>query len=309
MASSGVAARMRSHTGSRSRSSGSAKEMKGRPARSTRGCAEIGAATRMSWPARRMAEANGTSGPKWPAPAVEARRTRMSSPGRRRRPGPIPGAGIRRCSISSVARDQHVGDERGREQPVVDHAGRRRQPGGERGRVVERAEVVGDRPAVGAERHVAQLRRSPSARSVAGMPNASSSSGTGGPSASTTLSPEAITTKRSAAAATTFSRVCAPPPPLMTQLSGIDLVGAVDRDVEPVELLERLDREPERAGGDLGGDRGGDAAQRQPAAGERRQQRGDGRAGAEADPARRPRSARRGLGRGALVGLAVSHRR
>src|SRR3954447_1236186 len=60
----------------------------------------------------------------------------------------------------------------------------------------------------------------PSARRVAGMPKARSSSGTGGASASTTLSPEAITTKRSAAAATIFSRVWAPPPPLTSQPPG-----------------------------------------------------------------------------------------
>ena len=65
---------------------------------------------------------------------------------------------------------------------------------------------------------------------------------------------------------------------------GLDLVGAVDRDVEPVELLERLDREPERARRDLGRDRGRDAADVEPARGERRQQVGDRRAGAEPDP-------------------------
>jgi hypothetical protein len=90
---------------------------------------------------------------------------------------------------------------------------------------------------------------------------------------------------------------------------GIDLVGAVDRDVEPVELLERLDRQPERARGDLGGDRGGDAAQRQPAGGQGRQQWRDRRARPEADPVPVLDQRDRGLRRGALLGVAVSHRR
>src|SRR5207247_7231343 len=50
-----------------------------------------------------------------------------------------------------------------------------------------------------------------------------------------------------------------------------DLVGAVDRDVEPVEPLERLDREPESASPLLGLRRGRDAAKIEAAAGEGRQ--------------------------------------
>src|SRR4051794_1049391 len=139
-----------------------------------------------------------------------------------------------------------------------------------------------------------------SAWSVACAPKARSSSGTGGPSAATTLSDDAMTTKRSAPPPTNFSRRWAPPPPLTRPppgprhadllarvgaaaalhqpAVGSDLVGAVDRDVEPVELLEGLDAEPELARHPLRGGRRGDAAQPQPPRGERRQEVRDRRA-------------------------------
>ena len=73
---------------------------------------------------------------------------------------------------------------------------------------------------------------------------------------------------------------------------GGDLVGAVDRDVEPLQAVEVLDRDAELARLFLGGDRGGDAAdaaeaaaRRSPAAGRRRSSRCRGR------PSSRPRPA------------------
>src|SRR5262249_33502633 len=65
---------------------------------------------------------------------------------------------------------------------------------------------------------------------------------------------------------------------------GPDLVGAVDRDVEPREAVEILDGDAEGAGLPLGRHRGGDTAEvLQAASGDRRQQVGDRRTGAEAD--------------------------
>ena len=63
------------------------------------------------------------------------------------------------------------------------------------------------------------------------------------------------------------------------------LVGAVDRDVEALEALEGLDLDPQPAGRILGRRRGGYAADPgESAFGQRRQQVGDGGAGAQADP-------------------------
>ena len=61
-----------------------------------------------------------------------------------------------------------------------------------------------------------------------------------------------MTTKRSAAAATIRSRVCAPPPPLTSQPTGVDLVGPVDGEVEPIQLAERRHVEPVGTGRLLG---------------------------------------------------------
>jgi hypothetical protein len=64
---------------------------------------------------------------------------------------------------------------------------------------------------------------------------------------------------------------------------GRDLVSAVDRDVQGLDVPEVLDGDPELAGGLLGGGRAGDAAEvLELSLGERRQQVGDRRAGAEA---------------------------
>ena len=64
---------------------------------------------------------------------------------------------------------------------------------------------------------------------------------------------------------------------------GRDLVGAVDRQVEPVDGPEVLDVQPELSRGGLRSRRGRDATKRQPAPRDRGQQEGDGRAGAEAE--------------------------
>jgi hypothetical protein len=90
---------------------------------------------------------------------------------------------------------------------------------------------------------------------------------------------------------------------------GVDLVGAVDRDVEPLELLERLDLDPQRARRDLGRDGGRHAADVQLPRRERRQHRRDRRAGAEPDLVAVAHQLRRRLGRRALLGIAISHRR
>jgi len=105
-----------------------------------------------------------------------------------------------------------------------------------------------------------------------------------------------------------LARVCAPAA-LDEPAVGIDLVGAVDRDVERVELLERLDVDPERARRHLGGDRGRHAADRQPAGRQHRQQRRDRRARPQPHPVAVAHERRRRLGRGALLRDAVSHRR
>ena len=145
--------------------------------------------------------------------------------------------------------------------------------------------------------------------SVEARPNADSSSGIGAAILSTVFEESAITTNSSAVAATIFSRVWAPPPPLTSQRSGRDLVGAVDRDVEAVELVEVLDRDAELAGLLLGRHRGGDAAdvlqtrgRRAPVTGAQPSSRCRGppsfrRRRARPPPPRRASSRRRGLSR------------
>ena len=171
------------------------------------------------------------------------------------------------------------------------------------------AAVVGDRAAVGAERHVAQLglaeraqrRRDPERQQLERHrrpERVDDLVARGDHHEAVGRGRDDLLARVRAAAA------------LDDPVVGIDLVGAVDRDVEPVELLERLDREPERARGDLGGDRGGDAAQ--PSA---RARASAGSSGATVEPVPSPTrlpssiSADRRLGRGALLGVAVSHRR
>ena len=101
-----------------------------------------------------------------------------------------------------------------------------------------------------------------------------------------------MTTKRSAAAATIFSRRWAPPPPLISQPSGVTWSVPSIAMSSRSQLAELLDRDAQPARLFLGRDRGGDAADAaQAARGDRRQQVGDGRAGARARPSSRPRPA------------------
>ena len=106
--------------------------------------------------------------------------------------------------------------------------------------------VVGDHAAVGrgagvAQRHVAERR------SVAPSPNVSSSSGTGARDRVDGLGrvgddDEALGGRGDDLLARVRAAAALDEPAV-----GRDLVGAVDRDVEPVEALERLDRDPELA--------------------------------------------------------------
>ena len=141
------------------------------------------------------------------------------------------------------------------------------------------------------------------------MPKDSSSSGTGGLSASTTLSPEAITTKRSAAAATTFSRECAPPPPLMTQLSGA---------IWSAPSIAMSSRSSCSNGSTASPSARAATSVATEVATQRSRSPRAASAGsmvATVEPVPRPTllpssiERDRGLGRGALLGLAVSHRR
>src|SRR3972149_6363556 len=64
---------------------------------------------------------------------------------------------------------------------------------------------------------------------------------------------------------------------------GGDLVGPVDGDVQAIEVVERLDREPERTRQLLRARRGGDTADVQPTGGQGLEEAVDRRAGAEPD--------------------------
>ena len=69
-------------------------------------------------------------------------------------------------------------------------------------------------------------------------------------------------TRRAEACATIFSRVMAPPRPLIIRSCGIDLVGAIEQEIEPPDLLEASDGEPQRGRQIVRGLAGGDAAKR-----------------------------------------------
>ena len=76
------------------------------------------------------------------------------------------------------------------------------------------------------------------------------------PRASTHLVSSAITIMRSEAAATIFSRSSAPPPPLIRLSARIHFIGAVDGEVEPVDLVQRGQRNFAGFGLDAGRFRG-----------------------------------------------------
>ena len=84
-------------------------------------------------------------------------------------------------------------------------------------------------------------------RRVAARPKGTTSTGRGkAPRRATSLLASAITAIRIEAAATIFSRRSAPPPPLMSRRSRVDLVGAVDRQIEFRQFLQRGERYAER---------------------------------------------------------------
>ncbi len=166
---------------------------------------------------------------------------------------------------------------------MVDDAGSRGQARRELGEAADRAAVVGDQPAVGARRDVAkldvaevgerggeaeaqQLERDRRVDRVDGLRRVSDDD-----EALRRGGDDLLARVRAAAA-------------LDEPSVGVDLVGAVDRDVEPVELVERLDPKPELRSLRFGRGRGRDAAQVEPSRRQRREQVGDGRSRAEADP-------------------------
>ena len=110
---------------------------------------------------------------------------------------------------------------------------------------------------------------------------------------STGLVESEITMKRSAAAATIFSRGWAPPPPLTSQRSGSTWSAPSIAMSSGSSGGKSSTARPSSCAWVGGGRRGGDAAQTQPAVRQRRQQVGDGRAGAQADghPVARPAAA------------------
>ena len=85
---------------------------------------------------------------------------------------------------------------------------------------------------------------------VAPRPKRTTSIGSGKrPRRRTHLVASAITTMRREAAATIFSRNSAPPPPLIRLSAAIDLVGAVDGEIELGRLIERRQRHRRRRPG------------------------------------------------------------
>ncbi len=128
------------------------------------------------------------------------------------------GSSVRRCPRPPPApRSPYpAGRGRGRRRRGRPRGGRQAPPGRRSRRCSRRS---GRRRGC-AERRAASTAE-PSRSRVEAMPKAKSSSGTGALSASTGLLESAMTTKRSAAAATIFSRRWAPPPPLISQPSGV----------------------------------------------------------------------------------------
>ena len=205
---------------------------------------------------------------------------------------PAGGRGERRRAAAMTRRpqvsrrpDDDVGDQIRAEQPVADDSGNRVEPDGERAWILGHlAEIVGEDPAV--RRRLTAL----SDASRAEHPQRR-------------RQPEALELQRDGRTERRDALVRGGDDDeplgrggddLLAQLRAVaalhrptivrDLVGAVDRDVQSLEPIERLHPQPERAGVGLGLDRGGDAAEiRQLSGREQRQQAGDGPAGAEAD--------------------------
>ena len=112
-----------------------------------------------------------------------------------------------------------------------------------------------------------------------------------------------MTTKRSAAAATIFSRVCAPPPPLTSQPSGATWSApSIAMSSRSSASNGSTESPSSRAARSVAGEV---ATQRmlEAAVGERRQQVGDRRAGAQSDRHAVLDQLRGGLGGGALLAI------
>jgi hypothetical protein len=210
-----------------------------------------------------------------------------------------------------AARDEDVADDRRREEPVLEDPGDLVEAAGQLARIVEGAEVVGDHAAVGRRRRRGAHARLAEQPQRGGHPEAQQLERHGRPQRVDDLvrggdhdeprrrhGHDLLARVRAAAA-------------LDRPAVGRHLVGAVDRDVERVERLERLDDQPQLAGQALGGRRRGHAAQRQAALGQGRQQVAHRRPRSQADahPVLDQRGG--GLRRGALLALDLlgTHRK
>ncbi len=168
---------------------------------------------------------------------------------------------------------------------MPDHPRRARQPHGERRRVADRTQVVGDQPTVGAgrgsgpqrgggeRRERARSRRSRAAR------------------AAPVLSARSPASRRRrsrrtgrAAAATIFSRTWAPPPPLISQPAGSTWSApSIAMSSSPTSSSVPTGRPSSRAAVSVAGEVATQRSPSRPARCQRRQQVRDGRAGAETD--------------------------
>src|SRR2546421_6143823 len=166
---------------------------------------------------------------------------------------------------------------------MLDHAGRGAQPRRELPRISHRPEVVGDQPAVGALGPVAKPRLT-EFRQRAPHAEAHQLERNGRPELADGLllrgdHDEDLRRRRDYLLARQRSASA-----LHEPRTGVDLVGAVDRDVQIAQLVEVRQLEPQRKRGPFGRGRGRGAAHvRQPPLGDRRQQVRDRRARAEAD--------------------------
>ena len=159
--------------------------------------------------------------------------------------------------------DEDLADQLGREEPVIHDSGRRFQARGQRRRVADLPVVVRDQSAVRTRRHVAQHRVSEPAQRRGHAVGEQLERDRRRQRLDQLVRrgdhDEALGGTRDDLLARVGSAAALHEPP-----GRIDLIGAVDRDVEPVEAVERLHRDAEPAGGLLGRGRGGDAAQPEP---------------------------------------------
>ena len=167
--------------------------------------------------------------------------------------------------------------------------------------------VVGDHAAVGAA--AARRAARPRARAAPGSSAGRRRRAPAAParvSASTGLLESAMTTKRSAAAATIFSRRWAPPPPLISQPSGVTWsVPSIAMSSRPSSLNSSTGIPSSRACSSVATEVATQRIPLRPRRGDRRQQVGDGRPGAEPDGHPVLDQLRRRLGRDPLLVVAA----